>query len=123
MVSLYYILYVVCISFRFPLCFKASAAVYGCSIYGFASVLPPIYMQSIGMGQACATLFASITQILSLIFASDAQQSGLVYFIIACLYLGLSLTCFYYLEKTVHMLSYYKLCMPIGYYLTAIFFL
>ena len=79
----------------------ANAGVYGCTIYGYASILPPIYTQAICMGQVFAGLFTSGAQILTNLLEPDPLESGLLFFLIGCLIILINIICFSFVQKTV----------------------
>jgi len=86
---------------------NAGAAIYGTSLFGFISSFPSIYIQAICMGQVAGGLFAASTEMLSISFLPDPVESGLIFFIIACVFIFLNLMCYHYMQKMDYV-RYYR---------------
>uniref|UniRef100_A0A2P2IDH8 Equilibrative nucleoside transporter 3-like n=2 Tax=Hirondellea gigas TaxID=1518452 RepID=A0A2P2IDH8_9CRUS len=82
-------------------------AVYQGSLYGIAGVLPSACTNALTSGMAVAGVLSSIAQIVSLAIGdADPITSGLVFFLIADVFLVLSLILYYSMRR----MDFYKLC-------------
>lgn len=83
-------------------------AIFQGGLAGLAAQFPPEYMGSVCQGQALGGIFASGTNVLTLILGSNGEESALWCFLVTIIFLGTSLAAFVVLTRTAFFKFYVK---------------